>query len=102
MLYGCTTAVGCFPTSINSDGLLDMAGNVWEWTRSAYKPYPYDPADGRESESSPTQKRFTLRGGGWLNPPMLLRAPYRHVSSPDNHYYNVGMRLARHPLRVKR
>ena len=29
-------------------GALDMAGSEFEWTRSLYKPYPYDPEDGRE------------------------------------------------------
>jgi formylglycine-generating enzyme required for sulfatase activity len=70
--------------------VLDLAGNVWEWTRSEYRTYPYDPRDGRE-------ERFTLRGGSWFAPPLDLRAAYRLHLAPDDHLDDVGFRLARHP-----
>ncbi len=94
--YDGTTAVGCFPPGATPEGILDLAGNVWEWTRSAYCPYPYDPADGREDEPDPAQKRFTLRGGGWYNQSIYLRASYRTNDPPDYHFNHVGVRLARH------
>ncbi|MBX0331481.1 SUMF1/EgtB/PvdO family nonheme iron enzyme [Oscillochloris sp. ZM17-4] len=100
--YDGTTAVGCFPAGATPrTGLLDMAGNVWEWTRSAYQPYPYDPTDGREDGSDPAQKHFTLRGGAWGNQPLYLRAAFRVNSTPVNHDQYVGFRLARHLKTVK-
>jgi len=101
MIYNGTTAVGCFPGGATPEGLLDMTGNVWEWTRSEYRPYPYDPNDGREDGAEPARKYFTLRGGGWNNQSIFLRASPRYSHSPDTHYLNVGLRLARHPPRVK-
>ena len=102
-LYDGISAVGCFPNGATpTTGLLDMTGNVWEWTRSAYRPYPYAPDDGREDRSEPVEKRFTLRGGGWVNPPIYLRASYRDDNTPVFRTFNVGLRLARHSKSVKR
>ncbi|MEI8164864.1 MAG: SUMF1/EgtB/PvdO family nonheme iron enzyme [Chloroflexales bacterium] len=91
-----TTAVGCFPAGATpGTGLLDMAGNILEWTRSAYQSYPYDPHDGREDGAEPAQKRFTLRGGSWAFGSISLRAADRGFNTPDNHDRFVGFRLAR-------
>jgi formylglycine-generating enzyme required for sulfatase activity len=100
--YGGTSAVGCFPSGATPEGVLDLAGNVWEWTRSEYRQYPYDPDDGREDGSDASEKRFTLRGGGWVNHPLFLRAASRFHSTPDYHFDSLGFRLARHPPTVKR
>jgi len=99
--YSSTSAVGCFPLGATPGGVLDLAGNVWEWTRSAYRDYPYDPADGREDGADPAQKSFTIRGGSWAGLPFSLRAAYRNHFSPDYHFQVVGFRLARRPPRVK-
>lgn len=66
-----TSAVGIFPADCSPYGVMDLAGNVNEWTRSRWgkdwgKPafvYPYDPADGREDISSKDYP--ILRGGAW-------------------------------------
>lgn len=100
--YGITTlAAGCFPRGATPEGVLDLAGNVWEWTRSEYCAYPYNPTDGRENGDNPAEKRFTLRGGSWADLPVGLRAAFRSLFSPDVRNGGVGFRLARHPRYVK-
>lgn len=95
-IYNGTTPVGCFPDGVTPEGVLDLAGNVWEWTQSAYRPYPYDPSDGREDATTPARKRFTIRGSGWPSPPLYLRASCRDFLPPVA-YRGLGFRLARHP-----
>jgi len=75
--------------------VYDMTGNVWEWTRSEYRPYPYDPNDGREDGQEPARKYFTLRGGSWFSPPFILRAANRFNLNSGTHDIHVGFRLAR-------
>ncbi len=92
-----TTPVGCFPRGTTPDtGLDDMAGNVWEWTRSIYKRYPYNANDGREDLTNPSEQGFCIRGGGWSYPSVFLRASYRYGNTPDVCRSDSGFRLARH------
>ncbi|MBA3945516.1 MAG: SUMF1/EgtB/PvdO family nonheme iron enzyme [Herpetosiphonaceae bacterium] len=94
--YNGMTAVGCFPGGGTPEGVLDLAGNVLEWTGSVYGPYPYDADDGREQPTEVARKRFTLRGGSWNFNPIFLRAANRDFGSPDDRIGNVGFRLATH------
>ena len=61
---GATTPVGSYPQGASPYGALDMAGNVFEWTSSIYKPYPYRMDDGREDMNDMSSERV-LRGGSW-------------------------------------
>ena len=91
-----TTPVGSYPNGVSPFGAMDMAGNVWEWTRSVSTAYPYNASDGRENLSDPAGKRFTLRGGSWFYGSLFLRAAYRDYHTPAYDGPYVGLRLARH------
>ena len=54
-------------TEANAWGLKDMVGNVSEWTRTSYRPYPYRDDDGRNDAGSPERK--VARGGSWADRP---------------------------------
>ena len=71
--------VGAAPGGASPYGVLDAAGNVWEWVSSAYAPYPYDAGDGREQ--SPAAERV-LRGGSYASPAVHLRCAARSRSYP--------------------
>ncbi len=59
-----TSPVGSRPAGVSWVGALDMAGNVWEWTSSIHKPYPYNPLDGRENDADKSSYRV-IKGGSW-------------------------------------
>jgi len=75
----------------NAWGLHDMHGNVWEWTRTAYRPYPYRDDDGR-NDPPPDEKRVA-RGGSWRDRPHRARAAFRLPYRPYQRVYNVGFRV---------
>ena len=74
----------------NAFGLYDMYGNVWEWTESKYRPYPFQATDGREDLQS-TDVRV-LRGGSWESATRACRASYRRRVVPDPR--SSGFRVA--------
>ncbi len=94
-----TVPVSSFPDAASPFGILDMAGNIWEWTRSVYKNYPYILDDGREAQQ--TQEARMMRGcpygldqsisriaaRGWFD-------PRGQPVNPNLRAYDLGFRVA--------
>ena len=75
----------------NAWGLYDMHGNVWEWTRTTYRPYPYASDDGRDSADGAASK--VVRGGSWYDRPKRCRSAFRLDYPAWQGVYNVGVRV---------
>jgi len=84
-----TTAVGMYPQGATEQGVLDMAGNVWEWCLNEYespeqlKAVHIDKRSGRVG-----------RGGAWKYPSVSLRASNRDWFNSDTRFSYIGFRLA--------
>ena len=89
--YRATTIVGSFPAGASPYGVMDMAGNVAEWTSDWYKAYP------GSDFSSPYfgEKYRVIRGGGWFSDQELVRTTERSASSEELRNDDVGFRCAR-------
>ncbi|MCG6869387.1 MAG: formylglycine-generating enzyme family protein [Gammaproteobacteria bacterium] len=81
-----TTAVGMYPQGASIEGVLDLAGNVWEWClNKVEKPEVIAPDKSGDSR--------VLRGGSWISSPGFARAAVRVRYYPDNRRYLVGFRV---------
>lgn len=82
----------------NPFGLFDMAGNVWEWTQDCWhENYQGAPSDGPawlEAQDGDCTRRV-VRGGSWLNSPLLLRSALRFRNYADGAVDGLGFRVAR-------
>lgn len=88
-----TTPVGMYPLGATETGLLDLIGNVFEWTASMYQAYPY-----RVEHHAPTGGVIerSLRGCSFNHKGSYFsRAAYRFHSGPFTRHSDIGFRVAR-------
>ena len=87
--YAFTAAAGAFDRGASPEGILNLVGNVWEWTRDGYAPY----GSPKAAEAS---KFRVLRGGSWNSDAVHLSTTYRLAYAPDFRFAaNGGFRCVR-------
>lgn len=90
-----TSPVGAFPLGATPEGLLDMAGNVWEWVEDLYESnYKGAPNDGSPRTKSSVLSRV-VRGSGWSYVSARLCAANRFLRDVAVRRGNVGFRVVR-------
>jgi formylglycine-generating enzyme required for sulfatase activity len=104
---GHTTPVGTFsPAGDSPYGCTDMAGNVWDWSRSLWgadlqKPryaYPYQASDGREDLDAPGEVLRVVRGGSYFLGSWGVRCAARYGVRPDLRNDYFGFRVVVSPF----
>ena len=93
--YNSSARVDAFPDGASPYGILDMAGNQWEWVSSIYQPYPYKADDGRENQNAGPMR--STRGGGHDSNPEEISTTHRGrflSRNPKAGHHNIGFRCA--------
>jgi formylglycine-generating enzyme required for sulfatase activity len=89
-----TTRVGNVTCTKCAFNLADMSGNVWELTRSAYRPYPFNPASSLDLS---TDALFVMRGGSYNDTDGMIRTATRGGIDPGARRAFIGFRLVISP-----
>lgn len=94
--YNSSAPADSYPDGASPYGILDMAGNQWEWVSSIYRPYPYKLDDGRENQNAGPIR--STRGGGHDSNAEEISSSYRgqYLSrNPKAGHHNIGFRCAK-------
>jgi formylglycine-generating enzyme required for sulfatase activity len=92
---GGTTPVDAYPKGKSPYGVADSVGNIWEWTHTLYREYPYKADKSREDEKSSGNR--VMRGGSWGSSSRGARCAYRDYDDPGLRHANIGFRVCLSP-----
>ncbi len=84
------TSVGMYPQGATRQGVLDMAGNVWEWCLNTQQ----KPGELEAVRVDNEGGKRVIRGGTWNNEPEFLRVSFRYGLNADTRLSSIGFRLA--------
>lgn len=90
---GGTTVVGSYPAGASPYGVMDMAGNVWEWTADWYDGNYYSVSPDKNPTGPSSGKDRVLRGGSWGSIGRVVRSANRLRYNPDSAYNSYGFPL---------
>jgi formylglycine-generating enzyme required for sulfatase activity len=90
-----TTPVGSFQAGASPYGVLDMAGNVWEWVNDWYAAGYYQTGNDRNPTGPESGEDRVLRGGGYNNGLHEVRTAHRHKGGQTGYAPDHGFRCAR-------
>ena len=101
-----TSPVGCFPAGASAYGVEELAGNVWEWTRSLWgneykKPafgYPYTLDPNREGLAASENVLRVLRGGAYYSSATAINCGFRFRHYPRDRNGSLGFRVVASPF----
>ena len=85
--------VGSFPTGASPYGILDMAGNVWEWVNDWYDENYYSKSTSENPKGPTSGKLKVVRGGGWGCNRRQMQCAYRRHEKPTWRRLDVGFRV---------
>jgi formylglycine-generating enzyme required for sulfatase activity len=83
--------VGSRPTGASPEGVMDLAGNVFEWTSSWFDAYPNSPTKQPDFGT----KLKVVRGGAWISGQLLSQSWYRAVNRPQSRTEWIGFRCVK-------
>lgn len=96
---GETTPVGVYPKGATPYGVLDMAGNVWEWCLDAYDSKFYAASPEKDPVNLKDRSACVLRGGAFSTlHPDALRTAFRYGDDPSDRDVAVGFRVVLSPF----